>query len=80
MEIVRRHVVNQPTRLAAYLALECALMRRFLARGGTLEEFCERLAPAFHHRFAPVLLSDPGREAALPPCSPRLRQDGSPRR
>ena len=58
MEIMRRHMANQPTALAAYLALQCALMRRFLARGGTAEEFCERLAPTFHRRYAAVVLGD----------------------
>lgn len=78
MEILRKHVASQPTRLAAYVALECALMRRYLARGGTLEDFCARLAPIFHQRFAPVLLgeqADPVLHRALPPCSPRLRQE-----
>lgn len=78
MEIIRRHVASQPTRLAAYLALECALMRRYLARGGTLEDFCARLAPIFHQRFAPVILGDqaePALQQALPTCTPRLRQE-----
>jgi hypothetical protein len=70
MEIMRRHMMTQPTRLAAYLALQCALMRRFLARGGTAEEFCERLAPIYHQRYAPLIFG----EAALP-ASPRLRQE-----
>lgn len=56
MEIMRRHIATQPTPLAAYLALQSALMRRFLARGGTAEEFCERLAPIYHRRYAPILL------------------------
>lgn len=78
MEILRRHVSAQPTRYAAYVALQVALMRRFLARGGTLEEFCARLAPIFHRRFGPALLGDPA--APLPaclltPCSPRLQQE-----
>lgn len=58
MEIMRRHMAKQPTALAAYLALQSALMRRFLARGGTVEEFCERLAPTFHRRYAAVLHGD----------------------
>jgi hypothetical protein len=49
-------VEEYPTRFAAYTALQCALMRRFLARGGTQEEFCLRLAPVFHRRYAPMLL------------------------
>ncbi|CAN5165947.1 hypothetical protein BH23GEM4_BH23GEM4_23580 [soil metagenome] len=63
MEIARRYLARHPTPLAAYLALQCALMRRYLARGGTEEEFCARLAPAFHRRYAPLLLDDGLREA-----------------
>lgn len=58
METARRFVGTTPSRFAAYLALQCALMRRFVARGGTPEEFCTRLAPAFHRRYAPLLLHD----------------------
>lgn len=78
MEIMRRHMATQPTRLAAYLALQCALMRRFLARGGTAEEFCQRLAPIYHRRYAPIIFGEEGpcaARAALPPGSPRLRQE-----
>ena len=58
MEIMRRHIATQPTRLAAYLALQCALMRRFVAQGGTAEDFCQRLAPIYHRRYAPVILGE----------------------
>jgi hypothetical protein len=50
-----------PSRFAAYTALQCALMRRHLARGGTAEDFCIRLAPVFHRRYAPVFLEAPAR-------------------
>jgi hypothetical protein len=56
MEVARRFLQEYPTGFAAYAALQCALMRRFQARGGTQEEFCLRLAPAFHRRYAPLLL------------------------
>jgi hypothetical protein len=56
MEVARRYVESCPSRFAAYAALQCALMRRHLARGGTAEDFCDRLAPAFHRRYAPMLL------------------------
>lgn len=56
MEIARRFVDTQPTRFSAYIALQCALMRRYIARGGTAEEFCQRLAPVFHRRYGPLLL------------------------
>jgi hypothetical protein len=65
METARRFVEGYPTRLAAYLAFECALMQRYIARGGTAEDFCERLAPVFHRRYAPLLLE---------PAWPRLPQ------
>lgn len=56
METARRFIVDSPTRFGAYLALQCALMQRFIARGGTPEEFCLRLAPVFRRRYAPLLL------------------------
>ena len=56
MEVARRYMEEYPTRFAAYTALQCALMRRYLARGGTQEEFCTRLAPVFHRRYAALLL------------------------
>ncbi|HYJ80906.1 MAG TPA: hypothetical protein VEW03_14940 [Longimicrobiaceae bacterium] len=59
MEVARRFVKEYPTRFAAYVALQAALMRRFLARGGTTEDFCLRLAPAFRQRYAPLLLDPP---------------------
>jgi len=41
--------------LAAYNALQLTLMRRFMARGGTAEAWCERLAPAFRRRYGWML-------------------------
>lgn len=78
MELLRKHVTSQPTRFAAYVALECALMRRYVARGGTVEEFCSRLAPIFRRRFGPILIVDVAAQAqtaALPVPTPRLRQE-----
>lgn len=59
MELCRVFAARHPSAFAAYIALELALMRRFVARGGTEEEFCRRLAPAFHRRYAPLLLGEP---------------------
>ena len=56
MELARRFFEVYPTPFAAYTALQVALMRRYMARGGTQEEFCLRLAPAFHRRYAPMFL------------------------
>lgn len=61
METVRRFLEEYPTRFAAYVALQCALMRRHVARGGTTEDFCTRLAPVFHRKYAPFLLEEQGR-------------------
>lgn len=60
MEIARSFLERHPTRFRAYLSLQVALMRRFVARGGTSEEFCSRLAPVFHRRYAPLLLHPVG--------------------
>jgi hypothetical protein len=61
MEILRRFLETSPTRFEAYVALQCALMRRHVSRGGSPEDFCERLAPVFHRRYAPVLLDGTAR-------------------
>jgi hypothetical protein len=60
METMRRFVETHQTGFSAYLALQCALMQRFVARGGTTEEFCVRLAPVFHRKYAPLLLDGGG--------------------
>lgn len=36
----------------AYMALQRALMERWLARGGTTEMWCASMAPAFRRRYA----------------------------
>lgn len=38
----------------AYMALQRALMTRYLTRGGSMEAWCERLAPRFRERYAPI--------------------------
>lgn len=75
MELLRKHVVLQPTRYAAYVALQVALMKRFIARGGSLEDFCARLAPAYHDRYAASLLTGPHASDSLKHSSARLAQD-----
>jgi len=55
METARRFLEDHPTGFGAYIALQCALMRRFRARGGTHEDFCNRLAPVFRRKYAPLL-------------------------
>jgi hypothetical protein len=55
MELARRFRARYPSGFGAYLALQRALMIRYLARGGTQEDFCTRLAPVFRRRYAQLL-------------------------
>jgi len=55
MEIARPYLARSGSRFQAYLALQRALMNRHLARGGSPEDFCTRLAPAFRRRWARLL-------------------------
>ncbi len=59
MEITRRYRIAYPSGFAAYLALQRALMARYQARGGTAEDFCQRLAPVFRRRYAGLLSDAP---------------------
>lgn len=36
----------------AYMALQRALIARWVARGGTEESWCDRMAPVFRARYA----------------------------
>jgi hypothetical protein len=42
----------------AYMTLQCALLARWLARGGTEAGWCERMAPLFRVRYG-TLMEDP---------------------
>jgi hypothetical protein len=55
MEVARRFAALYPNGYDAYLALQCALMRHYIARGGTASDFCARLAPAFRRRHRTLL-------------------------
>ncbi len=44
------------TGFGAYMALQAALMRRYVRRGGTVQAWCTRMAPAFQRRYGRVLL------------------------
>lgn len=63
MELAGRYLVRYATGLEAYLALQLALMRCYIARGGTELEWCARMAPAFRRRYGALL----GRDAARGP-------------
>lgn len=57
MELVHGYLARYPTRLAAYLALQRALMRHYVARGGTAEGFSAHLSAAYRQRFGPVFFA-----------------------
>jgi len=60
MELANRFMARNASRFGAYLALQRALMDRYVARGGSYEEFCERLAPAFRRKYAGLLVTISG--------------------
>jgi len=65
MEVARRFIAQCPSCAAAYLTLQLALMRRYVARGGTAEGFCEHLAPVFRRRWGFLLIRDEGEPTAI---------------
>ena len=51
MELLNPHLVRHGRSFAAYQALQRQLLSRHLARGGTMEEWCQTLAPAFRRKY-----------------------------
>ena len=47
MEILRRFLETSPTRFEAYVALQCALMRRHVSRGGTRKTSASGWRPVY---------------------------------
>jgi hypothetical protein len=45
------YLARHGTGFAAYMSLQQALMTRWLARGGTEESWCVRMAPLFRARY-----------------------------
>ena len=41
---------------AAYMALQRALVSHWLARGGTEQSWCERIAPVFRSRYMGLIV------------------------
>jgi hypothetical protein len=44
---------------SAYMRLQHALLTRWVARGGTEEAWCERMAPVFRLRYGALIEADP---------------------
>lgn len=54
MVLAQHYLAQYSSPFAAYMALQRALMRQYLIRGGTEEEWCRSIAPAFRRRYASV--------------------------
>lgn len=54
MILAHEYLARHRTPFEAYMALQRALMVRFMTRGGTEEWWCTRLAPAFRKRYTPI--------------------------
>jgi len=75
--ITAMHGGSRPKGLADYNRIQCALMARFFARGGSLDDWSQKLAPAFRKRYGWILEAT---HAEAPPVAvpPVLRQRFKP--
>ena len=55
MILAQKYLARYETPFAAYMALQRALMLHYLSRGGTEQNWCERIAPLFHRRYERML-------------------------
>lgn len=49
--LAESYLARHGSGFAAYMSLQQALMARWLARGGTPESWCTRIAPLFRARY-----------------------------
>ncbi len=54
MILAEKYLQRYGNSFDAYMALQRALMQRYLLRGGTKEGWCERIAPVFRRRYDPI--------------------------
>ena len=54
MILAQKYLARYETPFAAYMALQRALMLHYLCKGGTEQNWCERIAPRFRARYSPV--------------------------
>jgi len=57
MILALRYLEKHGSPFAAYMALQTALLRHYVSRGGTEEAWCTRIAPVSRRRYAPVFAS-----------------------
>lgn len=55
MILAQRFLAHSESPFQAYMALQRALMIRYLQRGGSLERWCHDLAPRFRERYSNML-------------------------
>lgn len=55
MVLLGRFLRDCESPFQAYMELQRRLLDRWIARGGTEEAWCERLAPAFHARYGGLI-------------------------
>jgi len=56
MTLAHEYLGRYGSSFDAYMALQRALMRRYISRGGTMESWCERLAPRFRERYEAIFM------------------------
>ena len=57
MVLAQQYLAKHQSPFAAYMALQRALMRHYMIQGGTEEVWCQKIAPLFRQRYAPVFAS-----------------------
>ena len=49
--LAQLYLARHESPFAAYMALQAALLARHVSRGGSPEDWCERMAPVFRRRY-----------------------------
>jgi hypothetical protein len=55
MILAEKYVARHGRSLEAYMALQRALLHRYVVRGGTEQAWCERMAPVFRSRYRDLI-------------------------
>ncbi|HSJ13975.1 MAG TPA: hypothetical protein VK939_06145 [Longimicrobiales bacterium] len=51
MILAEKYLARHGRTFEAYMALQRALLMRYVGRGGTEQDWCERMAPVFRARY-----------------------------
>lgn len=52
------YLARHESQFAAYMALQRALLEHHLVRGGSVEDWCERMAPRFRQRYCGLAVAE----------------------